>query len=170
MLPLPPVAPATGWRHRCRLPRDYYVRLDSNDYSVHPAVIGRRVEVVADLDRVRAFCDGKLVADHDRVWARHQTISAPSTSTAAKLLRRERIGLLRPAPSPRSRSAAWPTTTPRSACDTRSRRGWPDAATRQPAADPAAEIAYLTRALKAPTLRECGRAAGRTGPGRVLDA
>ena len=32
-----------------RLPRDHYVRLDSNDYSVHPAEIGRRIEVRADL-------------------------------------------------------------------------------------------------------------------------
>ena len=30
---------------RLRLPRDHYVRLDTNDYSVHPAVIGRRIEV-----------------------------------------------------------------------------------------------------------------------------
>ena len=52
MLPLPPVAPATGWRTAPRLARDHYVRLDGNDYSVHPAVIGRRVEVVADLQRV----------------------------------------------------------------------------------------------------------------------
>ena len=28
MLPLPPVPPATGWRHSIRLPRDFYVRLD----------------------------------------------------------------------------------------------------------------------------------------------
>ena len=41
--------------------------MDSNDYSVHPAVIGRRVEVVADLDRVPVTCDGTVVADHDRV-------------------------------------------------------------------------------------------------------
>ena len=73
MLALPPVAPATGWRISGRLPRDFYVRLDSNDYSVHPSVIGRRIEVIADLGRVRAFCDGRVVADHDRVWARHQS-------------------------------------------------------------------------------------------------
>ena len=36
MLALPPVPPATGWEHTLRLPRDHYVRLDSNDYSVHP--------------------------------------------------------------------------------------------------------------------------------------
>ena len=77
MLPLPPVAPATGWRLSGRLPRDFYVRLDSNDYSVHPSVIGRRIEVVADLDRVRAFCDGRVVADHARVWARHQSLTLP---------------------------------------------------------------------------------------------
>jgi hypothetical protein len=39
MLALPPVAPATGWRSSARLARDHYIRLDSNDYSVHPAVI-----------------------------------------------------------------------------------------------------------------------------------
>jgi transposase len=42
MLALPPVSPAVGWSATLRLPRDYYVRLDSNDYSVHPASIGRR--------------------------------------------------------------------------------------------------------------------------------
>ena len=36
MLGLPPVAPVTGWRLSTRLPRDYYVRVDSNDYSVDP--------------------------------------------------------------------------------------------------------------------------------------
>jgi transposase len=44
MLALPPVAPSTGWRATTRLARDHYVRLDGNDYSVHPAVIGRRVD------------------------------------------------------------------------------------------------------------------------------
>ena len=100
MLALPPTAPATGWRCSVRLPRDHYIRLDSNDYSVHPAVIGRRIEVVADLHRVKAFCDGRLVADHERIWGRHQTISDPEHVAAARLLRRERIGVLRPVPEP----------------------------------------------------------------------
>jgi transposase len=100
MLALPPVAPQTGWRNSLRLPRDHYVRLDSNDYSVHPAVIGRRVEVVADLQRVRVFCDGQTVADHERIWASHQTISDPEHVDAAKRLRRERIGVVRPVPEP----------------------------------------------------------------------
>ena len=97
MLTLPPVPPATGWRSSLRLPRDHYIRLDSNDYSVHPAVIGRRVEVIADLHRVRAFCEGRSVADHERIWAAHQTISDPQHVAAAKALRRERVTLLRPA-------------------------------------------------------------------------
>ncbi len=80
--------------------RDHYLRLDSNDYSPHPSVIGRRVEVIADLRRVRALCDGRLVADHDRVWAWHQTLSDPEQVAAAKALRRERVGVLRPVTEP----------------------------------------------------------------------
>jgi transposase len=104
MLPLPPVAPATGWRFSARLARDHYVRVDSNDYSVHPMVIGRRIEVLADLDRVVVFSDGKTVADHDRVWAWHQTITDPEHLQAATMLRRDRdharVAALRSVPGP----------------------------------------------------------------------
>jgi transposase len=96
MLTLPPVAPVTGWRQSLRLARDYYIRLDSNDYSVHPSVIGRRIEVAAGLDRVRVLCDGKTVADHARVWARHQTITDPAHAAAARTLQRDRITIVRP--------------------------------------------------------------------------
>jgi transposase len=94
MLPLPPVAPVTGWRSSLRLPRDHYIRLDSNDYSVHPAVIGRRVEVRGDLEQVRVWCDGRLVADHRRCWARHQTISNPGHLAAAAQLRHDRAAVV----------------------------------------------------------------------------
>ena len=97
MLSLPPVPPATGWEHTLRLPRDHYVRLDSNDYSVHPSAVGRRVLVRADMDRVRVWCDGDLVADHERIWARHQTISDPARVNAAQLLRQQRLALVPPA-------------------------------------------------------------------------
>jgi transposase len=100
MLSVPPVAPVTGWRASTRLARDHYIRLDSNDYSVHPAVIGRRVEIVADLTRVRVRCDGRVVADHDRLWAKHQTVADPEHVAAAKTLRRDRIALVRPAAQP----------------------------------------------------------------------
>jgi transposase len=89
MLTLPPVAPATGWRSSLRLPRDHYIRFDANDYSVHPTVIGRRVEVIAGLDRVQVFCDGRLVADHPRSWARHQTVHDGAHVAAAHVLRNQ---------------------------------------------------------------------------------
>jgi transposase len=94
MLSLPPVAPAVGWRASTRLPRDHYVRFDGNDYSVHPVAVGRRIEVTADLDRVRVWCGGMLVADHERVWAKHQTIADPDHVAAAKLMRRKRFDVI----------------------------------------------------------------------------
>jgi transposase len=90
MIGLPPVAPATGWRRTGRLPRDHYVRLDGNDYSVDPAVIGRRIEITADLARVRVWYDGRLAADHERAWARHQTITDPAHLAAAQAMRAAR--------------------------------------------------------------------------------
>lgn len=96
MMPLPPVAPEVGWRKSMRLARDHYIRLDSNDYSVHPAVVGRRIEIHADLDRVWVTCQGAIVADHARVWAQHQTISDFEHTVAAKQLRLGRGDLLRP--------------------------------------------------------------------------
>jgi transposase len=101
MLALPPVAPATGWRFAARLARDHYIRLDANDYSVHPAVIGRRIEVIAGLDRVGVVCDGRAVADHQRSWAWHQTITDPGHLDAARALRQLRGVALRPVPGPR---------------------------------------------------------------------
>jgi transposase len=87
MVALPPVPPVVGWRLATRLPRDHYVRLDANDYSVHPSVVGRRVEVHADLDQVSVSCDGRPVAAHQRCWAAHQTITDPAHRQAAAALR-----------------------------------------------------------------------------------
>jgi hypothetical protein len=67
--PLPPVDPQVGLTHRIRLARDYYVRVDANDYSVDPRVIGRFVDLVASPTTVEAFCDRELVARHVRSWA-----------------------------------------------------------------------------------------------------
>lgn len=100
MLGLPPVGPATGWCSSLRLPRDHYVRLDGNDYSVHPGAVGRRVLVRADLERVQAFCDGQRVADHERIWAKHQTLSDPTHVDAAKVLRRKHLNAARPIREP----------------------------------------------------------------------
>src|SRR5262249_11876452 len=88
MLALPPVPPAVGWRISLRLPRDHYVRSAATDYSVDPVVVGRRVEVAADLERVRVLCGGRLVACHDRCWAGGQTITDPAHRETAAALRR----------------------------------------------------------------------------------
>jgi transposase len=87
MLTLPPMPPTTGFISRVRLPRDYYVRVASNDYSVHPQAIGRFVEVSADLETVRISFEGRDVGAHQRSWARGQTITDPSHVEAAKTLR-----------------------------------------------------------------------------------
>jgi transposase len=83
MLPLPPVAPQVGWHLEVRLPRDHYVRLDSNDYSVDPVAVGRKVTVHADLDTVSVWLGDRVVARHQRCWARQQTITDPTHRAAA---------------------------------------------------------------------------------------
>lgn len=89
MLTLPPVAPPIGLNHRIRLARDYYVRVDTVDYSVDPRVIGRFVDVTASLTEVVVYCDGTVVARHDRCWAKHATITDPDHVTIAAALRRQ---------------------------------------------------------------------------------
>ncbi|WP_406729236.1 Mu transposase domain-containing protein [Streptomyces sp. GD-15H] len=67
---------------------DHYVRVDTNDYSVHPAAIGRTVTVLTDNDEVIALAPGgEIVARHPRCWARHQTITDPDHADAGKTMR-----------------------------------------------------------------------------------
>ena len=63
------------------------------------AVIGRLVEVTADLDRVRARADGRLAADHARVWARGITVTDPGHAKTARRLRQEFRQPRTPAPA-----------------------------------------------------------------------
>jgi hypothetical protein len=89
MLALPPIPLHLGWRNTIRLGRDYYVRLDTNDYSVDPAMIGRMVDVAADLERVRVRAEGRVVAEHCRVWARGTTVTDPAHVQTAAWLRKQ---------------------------------------------------------------------------------
>jgi transposase len=88
MMPLPPTAPPRWWQTSVRIGRDHYIRLDTCDYSVHPDAIGRIVRIEADTETVRAHLDGRLVADHARCWARHQTLTDPAHAEAAQVMRR----------------------------------------------------------------------------------
>jgi hypothetical protein len=89
MLALPPIPLHLGWRNKIRLGRDYYVRLDTNDYSVDPMMIGRMVDVTADLTGVRVRADGRIVAEHPRIWARGGTLTDPSHVEVAARLRKQ---------------------------------------------------------------------------------
>ena len=92
MARLPPLRESSlGWHNRIRLPRDHYVRIDTCDYSVDPAVIGRMVDVRADLGQVTVTCEGRLVASHDRSWVAHQTVTDPAHKAAADVMRAERL-------------------------------------------------------------------------------
>ena len=88
MLPLPAAMPDVAWRHSIRLPRDHYVRVETNDYSVNPRFVGRRVDVTLTLDEVIVCCDGTEVARHRRCLASHQTILS---AEHARVLRQMRI-------------------------------------------------------------------------------
>lgn len=65
MLALPPVDPPSWWRFQIRFGRDHYVRVDTCDYSVDPAAIGRIVAVLTDNHQVIALATGgEIVAQH----------------------------------------------------------------------------------------------------------
>ncbi len=102
MRPLPPSVLHLGWRNQVRLGRDYYVRLDSCDYSVDPSAIGARVDVTADLEAVRVRCAGRLVAEHRRCWGKSMTITDPVHVQAAAKLRH---AFQQPRPHPAEESA-----------------------------------------------------------------
>ena len=57
--------------------------------AVNPRAIGRLVDVSGDLERVRVRLDGRLVAEHARVWARNTTLSDQVHVQRAALLRQD---------------------------------------------------------------------------------
>jgi transposase len=87
MTALPPLAPATGLSWRVRLGRDYYVRVDTCDYSADPRFIGRLVDVNATPDTVTVCCGEHVIASHPRSWAKNAVITDSAHKTAAAALR-----------------------------------------------------------------------------------
>jgi transposase len=87
--PLPERLPDVDWRTVVRIAPDPYVRIDTNDYSLDPRLVGRRVLVRASQSEVRAVAldTGELAAAHPRTFARHQTITAPEHARALRELR-----------------------------------------------------------------------------------
>jgi transposase len=77
MAPLPAMAPDTDRRWVLRIPPDPHLRFDRCDYSLDPALVGRRVEVRVTAREVLAVAldTGELACRHQRSFATHRTIT-----------------------------------------------------------------------------------------------
>ena len=156
MLPLPPAVLHLGWRNHVRLGRDYYVRVDTNDYSVDPRAIGARVDVTADLDAVRVRHGGRLVAEHPRRWARGHDGHRPRPCQ-----RRRRAAPRLPAPDHPARGGGPGPRPGRLRQSVRHRRRADDGPADEAAMTPKTvttetlkQITHLAAALKAPRITE----------------
>jgi hypothetical protein len=87
MQPLPPVDPAIGLNHRVRLGRDYYVRVDTLDYSVDPPIIGRFVDVIVSPQEVTVFCDGQVSPATTGPCAKQAAGTDPAHADTAQQMR-----------------------------------------------------------------------------------
>jgi transposase len=94
MTPLPQVAPETDRRWVLRVAPDPYLRFDTNDYSLDPGFVGRRVEArVTDREVLAVALDtGEIVCRHARSFARHRTITALEHGRTLKGQRQQRRG------------------------------------------------------------------------------
>jgi transposase len=92
MAPLPATAPDTDRRFVCRVGADPYLRFDTNDYSLDPRLVGRRVEVRVSQREITAVAldTGELACRHQRSFAKHRTITQLEHARALKDRRLER--------------------------------------------------------------------------------
>lgn len=77
MRPLPEPMPETDRRFVTRVPAQPYLRVDTNDYSLDPRLVGRRVELrVSQREVIAVALDtGELACRHQRSFARHRTVT-----------------------------------------------------------------------------------------------
>jgi hypothetical protein len=68
--------------------------VDTNDYSLDPGLVGRRVEIRVSQREVRgvALDSGELACLHRRVFARHLELTDPAHQVGLDALRRRRSG------------------------------------------------------------------------------
>jgi transposase len=92
---LPEREPDVDRRWVTRVPPDPMLRFDTNDYSLNPQFVGRRIEVRVSQREITAVVldTGELACRHQRSFARHQTISALEH---VRCLREQRGGPERP--------------------------------------------------------------------------
>jgi transposase len=91
MRPLPERPPDTDRRFVMRVAPDPYLRFETNDYSLDPRHVGRRVDVRVSQRELAAVCldSGELAARHERSFARRRTITALAHARALKERRGE---------------------------------------------------------------------------------
>jgi transposase len=92
MRPLPAAMPDRERRFVTRLPAQPYLRIDRNDYSLDPRLVGRRVELrVSQRELIAVALDtGELAARHARVFAGGLAFTDPAHQAALDELRGER--------------------------------------------------------------------------------
>jgi transposase len=86
-----PAVPDIARRWVLRVPPDPFLRFDTCDYSLHPGLVGRRVEArVSDREVLAVALDtGELACRHPRSFAKHRTVTALDHARALKTGRRE---------------------------------------------------------------------------------
>jgi hypothetical protein len=92
MAALPAAAPEVDRRWVQRVAPDPYLRFDTCDYSLDPALVGRRVEVRVSEREVMAHAldTGELACRHPRSFARHRTLTQLEHARTLKAQRSER--------------------------------------------------------------------------------
>ena len=92
MRPLPTRAPDVDRRWVTRVAPDPYLRFDTNDYSLDPNLVGRRVEVRASQRELIAVAldTGELACRHERSFAKHRTLTALEHARTLRERRGER--------------------------------------------------------------------------------
>ena len=107
MAPLLATPPDTDRRWVLRVPPDPYLRFDTCDYSLDPALVGRQIEARVTDREILALCldSGELACRHPRSFAKHRTITALEHARALKTQRAERRGARDPVVEVRSLAA-----------------------------------------------------------------
>ena len=92
MRALPEQKPDVDRRWVVRVPPDPHLRFDTNDYSLAPDLVGRRVEVRVSQREILAHAldSGELACKHERSFAKHRTITALEHARTLKQRRGER--------------------------------------------------------------------------------
>jgi transposase len=92
MRSLPAILPDSDRCFVIRVPAQPYLRFDTNDYSLDPRLVGRRVDVRVTQSEITAVAldTGELAGRHRRRFARHLTFTAPAHQAHLDRLRSAR--------------------------------------------------------------------------------